>query len=117
MPCGLLGSENMVTYLPMENPETTAQVVALKKVADKLTHENDMLREELLRIAEINPKLLKPAFVKKINAAQIKHRKEDLQRLEQTFRTSKDAEKLGLVMLADPNKPLEPQLGFDPDAY
>jgi hypothetical protein len=117
MPCGLLGSENMVTYVTTDSPETKAKVDNLKKIADKLTHENDMLREELLRIAEKDPKLLKPAFLKKINAAQIKHRKEDLQRLEQTFRKSRDAEKLGLVMLADPTKPLEPQLGFNPDAY
>jgi len=88
-----------------------------KKAADKLTHENDMLREGILAAAEKSPKAFTATFLKKVNLDQIAHRKEDLRRLEKTFRASKDAEKLGKVMLADPNKPLEKQLGFDPDAY
>lgn len=88
-----------------------------KAVADKLTHENDMLREAILEAAQKAPRAFTATFLKKVGLDQIKHRKEDLARLEKTFRKSKDAEKLGRVMLADPNKPLEKQLGFDPDAY
>ncbi len=94
-----------------------AETEKWKKLADKLTHENDILREGILAAAEKAPKAFTASFLKKVNLDQVAHRKEDLRRLEKTFRKSKDAEKLGLVMLADPNKPLEKQLGFDPDAY
>jgi hypothetical protein len=94
-----------------------AEAEKWKKIADKLTHENDILREGILVAAEKAPKAFTATFLKKVNLDQIAHRKEDLRRLEKTFRKLKDAEKLGRVMLADPNKPLEKQLGFDPDAY
>lgn len=88
-----------------------------KAVNDRLTHENDQLREMLLRIV-VDPSYKIPKqWIKKVNADQIKHRKEDLARLKDTFTKSKDAEKLGKVILADPNLPLEEQLGFDPDKY
>ena len=88
-----------------------------KKINDKLTLENDILRDVILGIAETNPELIPPKVFKKVEADQIKHRKEDLARLEKTFRASKDAERLGKVILADPKKPLEPQLGFNPDDF
>jgi hypothetical protein len=94
-----------------------AEAERWKKIADKLTHENDILREVILAAAEKYPKAFTAKVLKQVNLDQIAHRKEDLRRLEKTFRASKDAEKLGLVMLADPTKPLEKQLGFDPDAY
>lgn len=94
-----------------------AEAKKFKETADKLTHENDVLREAILAAAEKNEKLFSASLLKKVGSEQVKHRKEDLARLEATFRKSKDAEKLGLVMLADPTKPLEKQLGFDPDAY
>jgi hypothetical protein len=97
--------------------EANAETQKWKKIADKLTHENDILREGILAAAEKAPKAFTASFLKKVNLDQVAHRKEDLRRLEKTFRASKDAEKLGLVMLADPNKPLQKQLGFDPDAY
>lgn len=94
-----------------------ADLERIKKAADKLTHDNDMLREAVLKAANSDPKLYTKTFLKKVGVDQIKHRKEDLARLEKTFRDSKDAERLGKVMLADPNHPLEPQLGFDPDKF
>lgn len=89
----------------------------LTKDLDKLTRENDMLREALLKLITDPTYKVPAAVVKKVSTDQTKHRKEDLKRLEKAFRESRDAEKLGKVMLADPTKPLEPQLGFDPDAF
>lgn len=85
---------------------------------NKLTAEADILRETLLAVIE-NPQTAKiPAkLVKSVQAQQVKHRKLDLRRLEQTFTKSKDAERLAKVWSADPNLPLEPQLGFDPDVF
>lgn len=94
-----------------------AQAKKFKEIADKLTHENDILRETILEVAEKFPKAFTATFLKKVGADQVKHRKEDLARLEEVFRKSRNAEKLGLVMLADPNKPLIKQLGFDPDEF
>lgn len=88
-----------------------------RKDLNKLTLENDILRDVILDIADTNPELIPAKILKMVEAEQIKHRKEDLKRLEKTFRKTKDAERLGKVMLADPNKPLEPQLGFNPDTY
>lgn len=93
------------------------KLATFKRAADKLTHENDMLREAILEAAQKSPKAFTATFLKKVGLDQIKHRKEDLARLEAVFRKSKDAEKLGKVMLADPTKPLTKQLGFDPDDY
>jgi pyruvate/oxaloacetate carboxyltransferase len=93
------------------------KAATFKRAADKLTHENDMLREAILEAAIKAPRAFSAAFLKKIGIEQTKHRKEDLARLEKVFRASKDAEKLGKVMLADPTKPLAKQLGFDPDDY
>jgi hypothetical protein len=90
---------------------------AYKELADNLTHENDMLREAILKAAETNPELFKKNILDMVLADQIEHRKEDLKRLKKTFMKSKDAERLGKVMLANPKLPLEPQLGFDPDEF
>lgn len=66
----------------------------------------------------------------KIQADQVEHRKEDLRRLQLTFKDmwmkiadmESDAanviwEKWDRVRKADPQKPLQPQLGFDPDDF
>ena len=84
---------------------------------DTLAAENDVLRETILMLIMDPNYKLKPKALKILNEEQIKHRKIDLLRLTDVFKAKRDAEKLGLVMLADPNKPLEPQLGFDPDRY
>lgn len=84
---------------------------------DKLTAENDMLREAVLNLTRNRDFELEPSVIKIIAEDQTKHRTADLNRLKAVFTKSKDAEKLGLVMLANPKSPLEPQLGFSPDAY
>lgn len=87
----------------------------LRTELDRLTKENDRLRELVVGLAEgRTPSKKELDFIYR---DQIKHRKEDLKRLEKTFRSRKDAKRLGLVMLADPNKPLADQLGFDPDSF
>jgi len=105
------------TVVYRDDSEVNLKLAKYKEDLDKLTHENDVLREAILEVEAKTPGLFKGALIKKIGVSQIKHRKEDLARLEKVFRKSKDAEKLGLVILADPAKPLEPQLGFDPDWY
>jgi hypothetical protein len=99
---------------------------------DRLTHENDVLREFILSL----PKVTVPAAIyEAVNKNQVEHRKEDLKRLEDYFEEqitviskrkpssfNKDARReyftlLQLVLAADPTEALEPQLGFDPDKY
>lgn len=88
------------------------------KPLDKLTAENDHLRELLLDIYDKHPEVtLSLTDLKKIKTDQLKHRKEDLTRLQKTFTKNKDATRLGKVMLADPKKPLKEQLGFEPDEF
>jgi len=112
MPCRS-GYEDEARVVYKQNPADAK----LLKDNDHLTHENDQLREALLLILDDRSYTPPDSTVKLIRKNQIAHRKEDLARLKKTFTKSKDAEKLGLVMLADPNKPLEDQLGFSPDVY
>lgn len=54
---------------------------------------------------------------KQIEADQIRHREEDVKRLIKTFT---DQGKYGMILpllSVDFEKPLEPQLGYDPDSY
>jgi hypothetical protein len=94
---------------------------------DRLTAENDRLREFLIRLRE--GKTLTVREWALVDRHQIAHRKEDLARLENTLRAAIADQKalgreggtdlhakLGLVVTADPKQPLEPQLGFDPDS-
>jgi hypothetical protein len=102
---------------PAKTGPTQAEYDKIRTLADKLTHENDELRETLINLMA-DPEYKVPAkFKKLIEKAQVDHRQKDLDRLKRTFTTARDAEKLGLVMLADPKKPLEPQLGFDADDF
>lgn len=48
---------------------------------------------------------------------QVKHRKEDLMRVITYFANKKDLDTIKRVINVDLTKPLEPQLGFDPDDY
>lgn len=50
-------------------------------------------------------------------AQQVEHRREDIKRLGHVFVENGDWGRLRLVMEADPEQPLEPQLGFDPDEF
>lgn len=60
---------------------------------------------------------MKPADFDKVKADQIEHRKDDIKRLIRTFAEAGDISNLRKVLDANPNGPLAPQLGFDPDAY
>jgi phosphoribosylaminoimidazole-succinocarboxamide synthase len=103
---------------PEDYLRTEKQKVAkLTKDLDKLTAENDRLREALLNLINDKDYVLPAEVVKEVQAEQVKHRKADLKRLERVFLTNKDALRLGKVLLADPKKPLEPQLGFDADEF
>ena len=120
--------------------EIAKVVEPLQKRNNDLTHENDQLREAILNIVTVlgsdAENLVPSAFFKKIQKNQVEHRKEDLRRLDETFRaylwaavaeqgtaafTTKDFQdtmvRIHAVQDADPNEPLEPQLGFDPDEY
>lgn len=119
-------------YLPGE--EAAIANSKLKEDLDRLTHENDMLREIVLKLATKDDM---PAEIwTKINQNQIEHRKEDLARLEKEFRLIaweylhsqgpsaltlpgflEIVARLKLVQEADPKKPLAEQLGFDPDDF
>lgn len=57
------------------------------------------------------------SVLKKIERDQVKHRKEDLKRLAHEFIESGHHAGLDKVLNADPTKPLEGQLGFDPDQF
>jgi len=101
---------------------------------DRITRENDRLREFLIHLHAGGE--LSAADWHWIDGEQVKHRKEDLVRLDRALRdiiaTNKDGwvdmpsgrrmalssayERLGRVVAADASKPLEPQLGFDPDS-
>lgn len=133
-----------------EGPPTSPPIPkVVKDKLDRLTHENDLLREIILDAVEQDAILVvgkddlrdltKPRISLEqwamIKRSQEDHRKEDLARLERKLRDSisrkigryvgvdriasyaaDDSMKLAAVLLADPNKPLEPQLGFDPDS-
>lgn len=88
-----------------------------RKELDRLTKENDSLRELVLRLMNDSNAYISDSEMNMILKDQLQHRKEDLARLKKTFLKSKDALRLGKVMLADPKKPLEPQLGFNPDDF
>jgi len=99
-----------------------------RKKLDKLTAENDTLREALLALTEKRDYVVPESTMKIIKADQIKHRKADLKRLEKSLRadlalTTDFAREqtiqrmIGAVVTANPELPLEPQLGFDPDSF
>lgn len=83
-----------------------------------LTEFNKMVAEYIILNSFITKrrKMTPKAFVK-IQEAQTKHRQKDLDRLLVTFAEQRDFDRLRAVMEADPSKPLESQLGFDPDAF
>ena len=113
-------------YTPEEERRMAA--AAYRKELDRLTHENDMLREALM--VAVNGGEVDADFLKTVYKNQVKHRKEDLNRLEKTFRAiiakGEDIdqaypfnvyEALGRTLVADPTKPLSEQLDFDPDEF
>jgi len=122
------------------NSEIAKVVKPLKKRNDELTHENDQLREVVLKMVknfQPSEDVISRELLEQITLNQVEHRKEDLRRLDKYFtkyledsvktqglahalqtQDFKDVfARLEKVMAADPEKPLEPQLGFDPDKY
>lgn len=125
--------------------------------ADHITHEMDVLREQLLdnpeNVGEEQQKSFKSLLNKFLmmnfdpvksgvrdrihseaariitamdnhsvieailSGDQVEHRKEDLMRVIMYFAKRKDLDAIKRVIDVDLNKPLEPQLGFDPDDY
>ena len=115
-------------------------VTDLRIKLDELTHENDTLREVILKLVEEGGAPVRDAIpndlLAQITEKQIIHRQEDLRRLDKTlsekivsFSSTGEMSNsrmdaianfityLKKVRDADATKPLEPQLGFDPDAY
>lgn len=99
---------------------------------DRLTHENDMLREVILEsLASGSTVVLTEEQAEAIRKNQVAHLVEDLQRLNETLQGLLDAaiasknlagmaqyaSDLFKVQNADPTMPLQAQLGFDPDSY
>lgn len=142
MPCRveLTEAEREAERRARTDREIAKVVEPLQKRNDELTHENDMLREAVLALVErykpTGDAIVPEELLKKIQKNQVEHRKEDLRRLEEFFLnemwilTQKNGRlalgsdemlalnaKLQAVRSADPNKPLESQLGFDPDEY
>jgi hypothetical protein len=92
----------------------------LRKDLDKLTADNDRLRETVVELVNRFPEVedfVGAEVFALIEKDQIEHRKADLARLQRVFTANKDATRLGIVMLADPTKALDPQLGFSPDDF
>lgn len=116
MPCN---TDYMYTAPATISESTYKKLVAehakIKAIADELTHENDMLREDILLLNE--GKELDAKRLAEIQKDQVAHRNHDLKRLAKTFLKTKDAEKLAKVWNADVKKPLKDQLGFDPDDF
>lgn len=54
---------------------------------------------------------------KAIEKDQIAHRKVDIQRLIKTFADQGKFDKIAPLLTVDFTKPLEPQIGYDPDKY
>lgn len=88
----------------------------LKKELDTLTAEADIMREYIIALSEGKTPTVPTEVLTVIKKRQVAHRKMDLKRLEATFIKSKDTARLAKVWAAKPSQPLEPQLGFDPDA-
>lgn len=120
MPC------NDATSYMYRNAVDERAIEELRNRNDELARDNDALRETLLQLLN-NPSYTVPKHViNMIEKDQIKHRKADLERLENTFRQRIAAgaaggdviyTALGKIITADPNKELESQLGFNPDEY
>ena len=115
------------------NQSVEEAIEPYKKALNELTHENDQLREIVLRIADKDS--VPVAIWAKIQDSQVEHRQEDLRRLEKTFNEALRAlanatltknsiiliqdttKRLNAVLNADPKLPLADQLGFDPDDF
>ncbi len=74
----------------------------------------DSLRELLLEIAEGTAD---PRKVERVRKQQIRHRKDDLNRLKKLGEETFTPLQWQRIQTADPNLPLRPQLKFNPDKF
>lgn len=128
-PSGYANVDFRGQLIPDASPDYVRDIKPLERAVDRLTHENDVLREVVLQLADSlhgSPEAI--SGMESLRTMQTDHRREDLDRLERTlttphlyaeFELTPDVRRdmVRKVIQADPTKPLEPQLGFDPDAY
>lgn len=123
----LLGNSSQSEVMRHVNRDATRAKNALGEKAKKLyvqvpaglvQHVEEMVIEyNWLNAFATRQEKMRPVDYETILADQIEHREQDLRRLLKTFAESVDRERLALVLSADKNKPLKPQLGFDPDDF
>lgn len=113
MPCTYI--ESPEEKRAAEKARVDALLKPYRRDLDRLTKENDFLRELVLTLADGAE--LTTAQRKHVEETQIHHRKEDLARLKETFKANNDWDRFEAVVKASPLEPLEPQLGFDPDEF
>jgi chemotaxis protein histidine kinase CheA len=122
MPCN---SDYMMSTRAEQDSAHHDEIARIKVELDRLTRENDLLREMVINLDQGGK--LTATELKLVKRNQVAHRKEDLARLERTLREAlarnppeQTADvlhlRLGRVVTADPDRVLEPQLGFDPDS-
>jgi len=88
--------------------------------AGLLAHVEDLLAQYIEANQALVDNVSGPARASiraKLKRQQIAHRKADLARLMRTFADKGDTVRLRKVLDADPNKPLDDQLGFSADAF
>lgn len=96
---------------------------AMQKQVDELTDANNALSVRVDYLQDLIWKMHEGAptesgEVEAVLERQVEHRKADLDRLIRTLTDTEDIDydRLRNVLDADPTRPLEPQLGFDPDS-
>lgn len=101
---------------------SSKQIEALETANNALSVRVDYLQDLVWRMDKADTTAAYNKLKPEINAvleAQEKHRQADLDRLVRVLSASEpiDYEKLRKVLAADTSKPLEPQLGFNPDDF
>lgn len=104
---GVYGAESEITRLRNENEVLSAKVDELRELVI------------VLYTTEWSPEVENKA--KKMYKDQVRHREDDIKRLKVTFAGMKQTKlvqkRQAKLVEANPNFPLEPQLGFSPDKY
>lgn len=83
-------------------------------------HLKDKVLNEYLQATNVAERMVetgKKVGIAAIHKAQVKHRKEDIKRLIKHFADKKDFDMVAKLAQVDFEKPLEPQIGFDPDDF
>lgn len=100
-----------------------SEIIRLRSETEVLSAKVDNLREVVVALVFGNPEEKSVAMqqVDKIHKDQIRHREADIKRLKIALAKMKQTksiqEKQKKLAEANPNFPLEPQLGFSPDKY